>query len=358
MQTDTSDSDEYFAMGSWVESCIKGFELSGWDVAKLFAATGIDPLLLKQPRCPAEIVSQLFSSAETLFKTCSVGVDARRGITPVTFHAISLAAMASANLWDGLQQMVRFNACITNVLAFSLTKDERDAIFAISLIDGAPAPYPLVVDAVLTTTIKTCRFIQPQKPAIHYIEMGRPEPEDTSAFTGYFKAPLHWNADRYAIHFDTAYLAKPSMHFNADLLKEYERMCFSYFPHGESMLIAEQVRHYLQQHLQDQNLQEKVLDLATVAEALEISERSLQRHLTLQHTSFRHLLDQALQEEAQHLLKTTSLTIAQVAHMLGFNDSSNFSRAFKRWFKCSPNEYRQLRLSTMSNSDPNRLKPS
>ncbi|MCY1560941.1 HTH-type transcriptional regulator VirS [compost metagenome] len=77
-----------------------------------------------------------------------------------------------------------------------------------------------------------------------------------------------------------------------------------------------------------------------VAQALHLSQRTLQRRLQEEATSFQHLLDDTRRELAEQYLAQPNLTLLEVAYLLGFADPSNFFRAFRRWFDITPGEYR------------------
>lgn len=46
-------------------------------------------------------------------------------------------------------------------------------------------------------------------------------------------------------------------------------------------------------------------------------------------------------EKARHLLKYTHLTVAEIAHQVGIDDTLYFSRGFKAFCGCSPSDYRK-----------------
>ncbi|MNP86127.1 Exoenzyme S synthesis regulatory protein ExsA [compost metagenome] len=46
---------------------------------------------------------------------------------------------------------------------------------------------------------------------------------------------------------------------------------------------------------------------------------------------------------ATRLLMHPDLPIAEVASRLGYETQGNFTRAFKRWFDCTPREWRKGR---------------
>ena len=79
----------------------------------------------------------------------------------------------------------------------------------------------------------------------------------------------------------------------------------------------------------------------TVAQALYLSERTLQRRLQEEGSSFQKLLDDTRRDLAVQYLCQPDLAPLAIAYLLGFADPSNFYRAFKRWFGVTPGEYRQ-----------------
>ncbi len=78
----------------------------------------------------------------------------------------------------------------------------------------------------------------------------------------------------------------------------------------------------------------------SVAQLLHLSQRTLQRRLQEEGTSYQQLLDDTRRELAEQYLGQPNLTLLEVAYLLGFADPSNFFRAFRRWFDMTPGEYR------------------
>jgi AraC-like DNA-binding protein len=80
-----------------------------------------------------------------------------------------------------------------------------------------------------------------------------------------------------------------------------------------------------------------------VARALGMSARTLARKLQDAGTSYRDVVENHLRERAAALLANPTLTIAEVAYRLGYEDPANFGRAFRRWFSVSPGQFRKDR---------------
>jgi AraC-like DNA-binding protein len=81
-------------------------------------------------------------------------------------------------------------------------------------------------------------------------------------------------------------------------------------------------------------------DLNKVAFGLHVSARTLNRHLQAENTSFRKLKSQALASRAQLYLRETDQSVEAIAQTLGYQDTANFRRAFRKSVGCSPIEYR------------------
>jgi AraC-like DNA-binding protein len=80
---------------------------------------------------------------------------------------------------------------------------------------------------------------------------------------------------------------------------------------------------------------------ADVARALGFGARTLQRRLAVFDTSFGDLLDSTRHRLALGYLADRSLSIGEVAYLLGFREQSSFFRAFRRWTGQTPAAHRE-----------------
>ncbi len=80
--------------------------------------------------------------------------------------------------------------------------------------------------------------------------------------------------------------------------------------------------------------------LVELAHALNLSPRTLDRHLQREGVSFRVLSRQIRFDRACELLRNSERPITRIAHELGYTDAANFTRAFRREGGISPSAYR------------------
>jgi len=88
------------------------------------------------------------------------------------------------------------------------------------------------------------------------------------------------------------------------------------------------------------NLITQNCNVESCAKNLNVSVRTLQRHLSKQNLNFSMLADSIRQNRSIALVEDPSLDLTYVAHILGFSEQSSFSRAFKRWSGQTPRDFR------------------
>ena len=81
-------------------------------------------------------------------------------------------------------------------------------------------------------------------------------------------------------------------------------------------------------------------DIKEVAFKLHISESTLRRRLKEESTSYRKICDEVRNMLAKKYLSTTNLTVSDIAMLLNYSEAASFRRAFVRWNKLTPNDYR------------------
>ena len=120
---------------------------------------------------------------------------------------------------------------------------------------------------------------------------------------------------------------------------------------GALQLAERQCSELAQQTLKEGRLVEWVTAMLTysrdvittreeLADLLNISPRTLDRRLQDEGASFRELSRQIRFQRACDLLQAGQLSMLEIALELGYRDSANFTRAFRREAGCSPSRWR------------------
>ena len=104
------------------------------------------------------------------------------------------------------------------------------------------------------------------------------------------------------------------------------------------------IKHLIQTHFEQCQTSKNAVSSITQKQMCALvfmSERTLIRHLKGLNTSYKKILEEERQYYAHKLLEQERYTVYDIAEILGYTESANFCRAFKRWHGLSPSEYRR-----------------
>jgi len=87
----------------------------------------------------------------------------------------------------------------------------------------------------------------------------------------------------------------------------------------------------------------------SVASEFNMSARTFRNRLRRYNTTYQTLLDRERHEQAVHYLRHTDKSVKEIAYVLGFQESSNFSRVFKKWTGLTPLDYRRGMVHSVLN---------
>jgi len=160
--------------------------------------------------------------------------------------------------------------------------------------------------------------------------------EATRVHEAYFKYPVKFGARRNILVLHTADLARPFLTHNAELLEMLDPQLDKALKEQRAQRsISEQVRWILKRLLAGTRP-----DVSAVARELGLSDRTLQRRIDDDGTTFRQLLLEARRELAREYFNRPDIDVADVAYLLGYEDSDSFYRAFRTWEGTTPSQLR------------------
>lgn len=107
----------------------------------------------------------------------------------------------------------------------------------------------------------------------------------------------------------------------------------------------------IRERLEQQLRAGQVLSLEEAADWLNMSSRTLRRHLNQEGATFKDMVNEARLDYAEFLLLNSAKSVSQIAHAAGFTNDSAFSRAFRQRKSESPTALRQ-RLTAPSTDRP------
>ncbi|MCB1836398.1 MAG: AraC family transcriptional regulator ligand-binding domain-containing protein [Alcanivoracaceae bacterium] len=258
----------------------------------------------------------------------------------VTLHGpLGLMAMSSPTIGDVLDAVVRYIGLRAPFLqaSYHVTGELSEIVVSPRLEFGGPLR-TFVMESMLVGFVLMLEQLLGEAPQGVVVHMPIAEPEYYQKFLARLTVPIEYNSDAWALRGPVAMfklaprLADPSV---AALAREQCEMEYQQLFAGREALSA-RVADTLRMSEQGEPLP----TLEKMASWLHMSSRTFKRRLQEEGVNYRDLVESELKERALRWLADERLGISEIAYRLGYNDVSNFSRAFKRWTGRTPRDYR------------------
>ena len=323
---------------SWALLIWKGLESTGRDPRPLFVQAGLNPDQLHDPnaRYPVRAMTRLWNLAVQATGDDCFGLVAAGFWHPTTFHALGYAWLASDTLKHAFERLVRYIHLVSNAGNVSMQTDTSGYRVALGLRVPDIQPSPAALDASFAAIVRMCRTSYGEDFAPRRVQLAHSRPACAERFESFFCCPVDFDTTPSTLLLDSRQLDAELSTANAELAHASDNIISQYLAHLDRTHIAPQVKAKLLDLLASGKLNE-----AQMAVALNQSERSLQRKLRAEGTSFSQLLEETRRELAQRYIENSRLSITETAYLLGFAEPANFTRAFRRWTGQTPSDYRQ-----------------
>ena len=318
---------------SWALMIHRALSAHGIDASALFRSAGLDPDRLRDSnaRYPLTGMQRLWTLATSATTDECFGLEVAQAWHPTTFHALGYSALASETLREALQRMVRYGRVVTTGARLELQQNGDEV--TVKLLGTLPGGQvvPASIDAGVASIVILCRQGRGGQVDPVHVRLSRPEPACSSRLQAFFGCPIDFGAPDNSLVFKATVLDALLPTANPVLLRVNEQVLTDYLARMERSEVTVQVQAKLVQLLPSGEVDE-----ATIARALNLSLRSMQRKLKAQGMSFRKLLDDTRRQLAEQYLKDSTLSVSEIAYLLGFAEVSSFSRAFRRWTGHAP----------------------
>jgi AraC-like DNA-binding protein len=164
-------------------------------------------------------------------------------------------------------------------------------------------------------------------------------------FERFFGCPVEFGATSDHVALSNQTLALPLVTGDPHLLETLRPFCDE--TARERHTPAETLRASVENEVQ-KLLPNGTADKRAAARALGMSERTLSRKLADEGATYEEVVDQLRRSLALQYVKERSLSLSQIAWLLGYGGSTSLNHAFRRWTGASPSAARseeQLRAS-------------
>lgn len=305
----------------------------GFDNATIFEGTRLhwEQLLGEHRYLSLEQMSRLIRRSIELTGEPWLGVDIG-GVTSVSAHGpLGFAVVSAADLGAVLRVLSRFVGVRFQPVTVHLREEPERVVLTMEEEEDLEEVREYVNGAVLATFFHLIDTVTSRRLRDLVVAMPIPEPEWAEIYTEKLGCPVRFGTSALTIEVPSELLGTPCLTADPGLHRTALRDC-------EHQLRQLQSGGPLSQRIGVQLLECEghYPSLDEMAARHAMSRRTLIRKLKEEGSSYQELLDEVRRELAAWYLLETTHPVERIAEKLGYQDPSNFSRTFQRWFGTTP----------------------
>jgi len=308
---------------------LEGMSACGLSRDVVIELAGVDPAVLadRDGRLPLDVHERIWTAAASLAPRETLPLEVGLAVPYGAFGPIDFLAGTSETVAASLRSLGEYFAAVNPATKLDVEEHAREA--RLRLVNTTPGHevgdlFSLGVFLARYRALATGTFAA-------RLEVAAARPADPARFEAVAGATVRFEHKVSAVVFSRATYDAKLRSADARLHDTLRALARTLDLGSPSSDLESAIRMRLRVQLQEGSP-----DPRTVARALGMSERTLQRRLEEQGRSFLAILDDFRHEEAMRLLDDRRLAIAEIARQLGFSEQSSFTRAFRRWTGKSP----------------------
>ena len=322
---------------AWLAGVLAMFEAEGLDAPALLRDAGFDAAALhrQNARIPVDQITRLWQLAVARAGKPTLGLQRSLAATHSNTGTVGHVMSCSPDLGSALAHLARYMAVISDATAFTLAADAR-GVWLSTVHTGGTLPIPRQrVEYAMLATLMLCQWLARAAFDPLQVELAYAAPDNDAPQRTAFGCALRFDAPHHRMLIASSDVKRPIPTYDPELAGMLEALLDKQLAQLGQTSTASRVRAEITRLLQQGEPRREV-----VAKGLGLAERTLQRRLQEEQVSYLTLLDSTRHALAQQYLAEQRHSLADVADLLGYVDSSNFHRACKRWFGVPPAQYR------------------
>lgn len=317
---------------------VSQLRVAGADVEALLGRLGLseERLLLPEARIPHETWIDLMEAGQAVTGDPHFGLHAGAQMAPGLLHVLGDLAGSEKTAGDAYAVTARYLRVLHAGMTIALELHGDTAACRLVTAEGLHLP-PIATEFFLAKWV--CygrRIIGDVDLELTEVHFAHPAHASIDEYLRVFQSRVVFGTERNELIFPAWNLDLPMANTDpmlaAVLAEKIERLLAQF---SDRPSLSSQIREWLITQFQGGNPR-----IEALADHLHMSERTLRRRLSEEQTTFRRLLDEVRRELAIGYVQERLLCTGEIAFLLRYSEPSAFQRAFKRWTRLTPSEYR------------------
>ena len=259
----------------------------------------------------------------------------------VSFGMLGFAMLSSSNVREAFATGLEYHLASGSLMDLEAETTATEVTLRLHERFPDPELLPFLCEEVFASSIAIMRMMLGNDISPLRVELSYPPPPYGAAYHRLFNCPVRFDSNANRLVLPAVLMDRPlathSAASHAVALAACRRLIE---PAATTQDVISSVENLLRGKLRQRP------SMADIAGWLNITERTLRRHLTEAGQRFSAIRDRVMEQRARMLLIDSTLPITNIAEELGFSDARDFRRAFRRWTGMAPRHIRQARSNT------------
>ena len=312
--------------------------LRGVDPRPLCTAIGFDIAGADDPAARISLATEqaLWESAAVESRDPDFGLHTAESLKPGAFHVLDYAVRSAPTLKVALERLLRYSRLTHEPAIFRMSSGSSTLRIEHCFRSDSVLPCRQEAEFTLASIVVIGRQIVDERFKPVRVEFMHAKPSETREHARIFGLLPEFSSWVNALEIDRSLL-------NRELTTADTVLSRIIQGHAEALLNtipSESVTEELRAAL-TKLLPEGRCTIAAVAPMVRMSQRTLQRKLERENTTFAKVLDDLRHDLGLRYLKEGRVTLAEIAYLLGYSEPSPFHRAFRRWTGSTPQALRK-----------------
>lgn len=313
--------------------------------ARALAVAGIPEALVAMPhaRVPAAAYSALWLAVARELDDEFFGLD-RRAMKVGSFALLCQAVIGCESLERAVKRLLRGFSLLLDELRGTLRLEGDEAVVQLDNRIANAADRRFADETFLVLLHGVMCWLAGRRVVLDRVDFAHPRPPHAREYALMYAQRIGFDAPATAVRFDAAALAWPVVQTPASLqafLRTAPQSVFLKYRNEDSW--TARLRRRLRAGFDGGGRPAQWPVFEDIAREFVTAPTTLRRRLEAEGTTYQALKDQLRNDLAIDRLCHTAMSVDEIGAVLGFQDTSAFHRAFKRWNGIQPGEYRKRR---------------
>ncbi len=344
MSQAASDSTLSTVTGFAARSLVAVLQKQNVALVPLMQRVGLtdDDLANREQRISAAAQGKFLEFAAEVLKDNALGFHLAMQANPREAGLLFYIASAAKTVGEALTLIERYFRIVNEAVSLKLKRIPKGAVLEVVFAALSRHQFQQNTEFGITVILKTLRQIIGRniRPTKVCFVLGHAP--NRREFERFFGCPVEFGASSDRIELSAETLALPLLTEDQDLLETLKPVCDA--AARERGTRKDTLRALVENEMQ-KALPHGNIGKPSIAKALGLSARTLSRRLDDEGVTYADVMDNLRRSLALQYLKDPTVSLSQIAWLLGYKGTTSFNHAFKRWTGRSPSALRQEAIS-------------